>query len=95
KLRQYGTQELEKFQAILPNHQIKVFRGLRRIWHGPYKGEDDKYHISLRLEKGHFDHIKRVARFLNSRYYCHKCQKCFSNREDHYVCNVRYRRCWH
>ena len=77
-----GLPELAKFQAVLPDYQIKVFKVGRPhmlVYAGPESSTNRR--ILLLLEDGHFDGCTSYAAFFNTSYYCHDCDRGY-NKED-------------
>ena len=70
-----GIEELSKFQAVLPDYQIKVVTvdppyGI--IFKGPVAC--DKMILLVKTD-GHYDGCKSFAGFLSRSYFCHDCDK--------------------
>ncbi|WAR12282.1 ZN777-like protein [Mya arenaria] len=84
-LQRCGIDEVKLFQSALPDYKIVVlskdhFNAII------YEGQEDGIPIYLYSHNEHFDVITSVAGFLNRSYFCLKCKKGYSNKEQH-ACN--------
>ena len=86
-----GIEELTKFQAVLPDYQIKVMTvdppyGI--IFKGPVVSNKM---ILLVKTDGHYDGCKSFEGFLSRSYYCHDCDRGYDheNAEEH-PCNGKW-----
>ena len=87
-----GIEEVKKFQALLQDYQINVYS----IENGAivYTGPPAAHKVYLLSHNGHFDVITSMPAFFGNSYYCDKCQKAYSNKEQH-KCNEPCYRCKH
>ena len=94
-LRPCGLNEVNLFQQHLTNYQIIVVSGDHNntiIYPPEPPGTDEKPALSLYYHNNHFDTITSLPGFLDSRYFCHRCHKIYSNTADH-MCSAMCRSC--
>ena len=84
-----GLEEIQKFQHVLPNFQIKVisFPSNNSII---FEGKESEKQIILYFNEGHFDLIntKKLPAFFGKRFHCNKCNKYYNDAKRH-PCNDR------
>lgn len=86
-----GLEEIAKFQAILPEYQIKVMTvdppyGI--IYKGPVVS--NKLILLVKTD-GHYDGCKSFAGFLSKSYYCHDCDKGYNVESvAHHPCDGKW-----
>lgn len=85
-----GIDQLQQFQAALPDYQIIVFTPVLKttIFHGSHQEKK----IFLLYDNQHFDTILSVQLFLGVDYFCGHCLKSGSNAETH-SCSGVCQRC--
>lgn len=83
----FGIPELQVFQQILADFQIKVFTKQQISDTLLFKGPPAKYIIHLFHyidgSDGHFHVIGSVPGFLDTGYFCEKCNKGYTNKDKH------------
>jgi len=87
-----GEPELTKLQACLPAYCLKVFFKCtgNELW---YRGPPNKdMEVCLYLADGHYGLVTSIAAFHSHSYYCHTCDKPYSNKDKH-RCNNSCGRC--
>ena len=86
-----GLPELAKFQAALPEYQLKVLKvGLANMI--VYAGPEKPRRILLLLEKEHYDGCTSFGAWMNKSYYCHTCDRGY-HRDDLANHTCQGRRC--
>ena len=90
-----GLPELTKFQAALPDYQLKVMN-VGRPHMIVFAGPDNPRRILLLLEDNHYDGCTSFGAWLNKSYYCHECDRGY-DRDDlaHHSCNGKRCRSCH
>ena len=84
-----GLPELAKFQAALPDYQIKVMK-VGRPHMIVYAGPDNPRRILLLLEDDHYDGCTSYGGWLNKSYYCHDCDRGYDHDDlAHHPCDGR------
>ena len=96
-----GLEEVAKFQRYLDTtrhyrirYQIYIIsadHANARIY-PPTPPTTEKTPINLYLHNNHYDVITKMPGFLNSVYYCYRCDKTYSNKFDH-LCDGMCRSC--
>ena len=84
-----GLEDLDCFQNILTDYQIKVVsaRHLNTIIYCGKSNSCKVIHLYLDQERGHFDVIVNMKAFVGGVYYCIDCEKSFcSNDFEHHSC---------
>ena len=82
-------EDLDKFQDVLPDYQIKVVsaRHLNTII---YRGKSNSrkiIHLYLDKERDHYDVIVNMKAFVGGVYYCIECEKSFNTNDyEHHSC---------
>lgn len=88
-----GLEEIQKFQQVLPNFQIKVisFPSNNSII---FEGKESDNQIILYFNEGHFDLInpKKLPAFFGKRFHCNTCNKYYNDAKRH-PCNDTCRVC--
>ncbi len=97
----FSVMDLKYFEDIT-DYTITAFDG-NNGYNVIYPKIDDDYEpppddtkiIYLLLQDGHCDliHNNRVAGFLGAHYFCHKCKKTYSHKDEHkcqFKCNICY-----
>lgn len=89
-----GLDEIDKFQAVLPNHQIKVI-SIDPPYCIIYKGKKSSpLVIQLIKTDNHYDGCSSFAGFLSKSYYCHECDKGFDHDDYlHHPCDGKWCAC--
>ena len=77
-----GIPELTKFQAVLSNHQIKVL-SIDKPHMITFAGPPQELCILLVKVGEHYHGCNSFGGFLDTAYFCHDCNKGYSN-EDHH-----------
>ena len=85
-----GLAELQKFQSVFPDYQIKVVSVNRP--HGIiFKGPPVAKHILLIKADNHYHECNSFSGFLSKWYYCHDCDRGYDHEDiDHHPCEGRY-----
>ena len=81
-----GIPEVELFQKYLTNYEINIVSGNHDnsiIYPSKPSTGNDVTPIYLYLHDNHYDIITTMTGFLSTSYFCHKCNKSYSNKFDH------------
>ena len=90
-----GLPEVDLFQKYLTNYEINIVSGnhYNSIIYPPRPStNNDVTPIYLYLHDNHYDVITSMPGFLNTSYYCRKCNKSYCKNTDH-LCNAMCRSC--
>ena len=84
-----GVEELARFQAVLPDYQIKVM-SVGKPHMIIFAGPPQPRRILLLLEDNHYDGSTSFAAWWNETYYCHDCDKGYKEEDmAHHPCEGR------
>ena len=75
-----GLDQKKLFEIVLSDYQFVVISAE----HGHaivHKGPPSEKQIMLLMHDGHFDVITKLPGFFNSSYFCHECEKAYSNED--------------
>ena len=90
-----GLPEVDLFQKYLTNYEINIVSGNHNssiIYPPTPFGNNNVTPIYLYLHDNHYDVITSMPGFLSTSYFCHKCNKSYSNISDH-LCDAMCRSC--
>ena len=90
-----GLPEVDLFQKYLTNYEINIVSGNHNdsiIYPPKPSTNNDVTPIYLYLHDNHYDVITSMPGFLNTSYYCRKCNKSYCKNTDH-LCDTMCRSC--